>query len=99
MRITNLLKNEKKLYGIRLTQEGALKFASVLNQMIPSGDLGIVATMHNSCYPDDIWKNDVLIQARLTPRKFEIIHELVADYIVNYEIIGEETNAKAVVFK
>ena len=98
MRITNLFKTEKKLYGIRLTQEGALKFASVLNQMIPSGDLGIVQTITNPVR-DEIWAKDVIIHAKLTPRKFEVIKELVDDYLVNYEIIGEESNAGAVVWK
>ena len=98
MRITNLFKTEKKLYGIRLTQEGALKFASILNQMIPSGDICIVCTISNEIH-EEVWMRDVLIQAKLTPRKFEVVKELVDDYLVNYEIIGEETNAKAVVWK
>lgn len=98
MRITNLLRNEKKIYGIRLTQEGALKFTSVLNQMIPYGDLGIVKTLPNATRKE-IWMNDVYIQAKLTPRKFEVIKELVSDYLVNYEIIGEKPIAKMAVYK
>ena len=83
MKIVNLFKNEKQWYLMQVTQEGALKLASIFNQIVPSGELAIVTTYENcSTDPQEIRNRDVIFHIKLSPKQMEILQEFVGDYIV-----------------
>lgn len=86
MKITNLFKNEKTWYLMRFTQEGALKLTSIINQIIPNGDVAIVSTRETiSTDISDIRKRDVIFHIRISPKQIEILKEFMGDYIVEYK--------------
>lgn len=83
MKLRNLLKNEKEWYLLRLTQEGARKYATIFNQILPEDNFSIVATIDTlSIDPIEIRNRDVVFHMYVSPKQLEILTEFIGDFIV-----------------
>ena len=81
-KIQNL--NTKQWYVLRVTQEGALKWATFLNTKFASGNLAIVNTIDTvTTDKDEIRNRDVIFHINATGKELEGIKYVMSDFIVN----------------
>lgn len=77
----SFINNDPRWYLVRMTQEGALKWTSVLNQTYPNGKLAIVTTAETVSF-EDVRNRDVIFHVYTTPRDVETkLQILVGDYL------------------
>lgn len=87
--------NSERWYLLRLTQEGALKWTSILNQRYANGHMAIITTYES--YTDDIEKirnRDVIFHLYTTPRDMKALEVLLKDFIVKYGELAKPVKAE-----
>lgn len=84
--------NSERWYLIRMTQEGALKWTTILNQKYKSGRLAIVTTREtHTIEPDEIRNREVIFHLYTTPRDMKALELLLKDFIVTYKELAKPT--------
>ena len=87
--------NSERWYLIRMTQEGALKWTSILNQRYANGNLAIITTAETySDNVEEIRKRDVVFHLYTTPRDMKALEVLLKDFIVKYGELAKPVKAE-----
>lgn len=83
-----IINNDKRWYLVRMTQEGALKWTSILNQKYPNGSMAIVTTRDTE-RTDDIRIREVIFHIYTTPADTQVLKTLLGDYITRIKSLEE----------
>lgn len=87
--------NSERWYVLRMTQEGALKWTSILNQRYANGHLAIITTNEtHSDNVEEIRKRDVVFHLYTTPRGMKALEVLLKDFIVKYGELAKPTKVE-----
>lgn len=87
--------NSERWYVLRMTQEGALKWTTILNQRYANGHFALVTTQETySDNVEEIRKRDVIFHLHTTPRDMKALEVLLKDFIVKYGELAKPVKAE-----